>query len=377
MQTKDKDKTRNVQQTGEYSIERTIPLGHFARRKRAKANKTAGGTPSANFMNKVFRPIPLIRLNPLFTGNNYDFLYKSARNYSKLLGSSFKFKSQKNDFAGLLRYFEKLLPNGQRLALIRKGKKLSFQVRFGYDYLIGEVFYIPIEILDNAEGIFREILLSFFQHFRHTHRFSKKEFFYDYEVIADCYLEECYYEDEQNLEILEFLNAYKDGYIHDIFSLVYQNPNRSTEELEKLIENYTPKNCLEENLLISVKEGVSLIKTGKSIFSYVRHPREVDENFYAVEYDFVIEAERLLRLVYSENDYVTEKYLEFINTEVGEVPNEYLPCQSMDLTPNTDELLKDGFVEHFFSWLMNFIDNIGSIDLKDLKVIKDNKDTKN
>jgi len=371
MQTK--DKTRNVQPTGKHSIERTIPLGHFARRKRAKANETAVGKPSVNFLSKVFHPIPLIRLNPLFTGKNYDFLYKSARNYSKLLGSSFNFKPQKNDFARLFRYFEKLLPNGQQLALIQKGKKLSFQVRFGYDYLIGEVFYIPIEILDNAEGIFREILLSFFQHFRHMHRFSKKECFYDYEIIVDYYLEDLYHEDDQDPEILEFLKAYKDGYIHDIFSLVYQKSKHPIKELEKLIENYTPKNCLEKSLLISVKEGINLIKTGKNIFSYVRHPREVDENFYAVEYDFIIEAERLLRLVYSENDYVTESYLEYLNAENSQYSNEYVPCQSMDLTPGADHLIEAGFVEHFFTWLAEFISIVDKVNT-DLKVIKDLKD---
>jgi hypothetical protein len=60
----------------------------------------------------------------------------------------------------------------------------------GNDFLIGEVFFIPIAILNKTEGAFRDIILSFFQVFYRAHHFPKKEDLYDYEVIVDYYMEE-------------------------------------------------------------------------------------------------------------------------------------------------------------------------------------------
>ena len=368
MQTK--TKARASQPVGKHILSGTVPFGNFTRRKLSKADKTAGGKPASNFLNTVFSPIPAFRFNRLFNRDNYDFLYESARNYSTLLGSSFDFSIQENDFTGLFQYFEELLPGEQQLLLIEKNKKLSFQIRFGCDFLIGEVFFIPIEILNKTEGVFRDILLLFFQFFHQRHCFFKKENFYDYELIVDCYIEN-WLEEEQEPEILDFLKAYKEGYIHDTFSLIYQKPKRSIGELEKLIEKYIPQNDREENLLATVRQGVTIMNMGKNIFSYACRPKKNDGHFYDVEEDCVIEAERMLRLVYSNSDYVTDNYLEYINTESDNLPNEYFPRQSVDLSPNTNRLLEVDFVECFFTWLMEFIQALKSLkSLKSLKPLK-------
>jgi len=319
-----------------------------------------------NFLNTVFRPIPVIRLNPLFNRKNYDFLYLSARNYSRLLGSSFDYLPQEKDFTGLFRYFEEQLPCGQHLLLIEENSKLSFKVWFGYDFLISEVFFIPIEILNKTEGMFRDILLSFFQHFHQAYHFTKKENFYDYEMIVDFYFEEWNeIEHEDDTELRNFLKAYRDGYINDTFSLIYQKSGRSIEELEKLIGNYAPRNSMEENLLISIKQGINIINMNKNIFSYVCRPEKDDKNFYdADEDDGMIEAERMLRFVYSRYDYVTEGYLECINSDSGYIANEYFPRQSQTLTPDTNRLLEVDFVECFFTWLTEFIKKLHDYENK-------------
>jgi hypothetical protein len=72
---------RTLQPPGEHSYKRTVEGGRFVENKRSKANETANGRPAHDFMNTVFHPIPATRLPPLFNGNNYDFLYHSARNY--------------------------------------------------------------------------------------------------------------------------------------------------------------------------------------------------------------------------------------------------------------------------------------------------------
>jgi hypothetical protein len=103
-------------------------------------------------------------------------------------------------------------------------------------------------------------------------------------MVIDCYFEELHNSEDDtdtdtDTDLENFLKAYREGYINDTFSLIYQNPGRSTGELVKLVESYTPRNREEENLLITVKQGIDIINTGKNIFSYLKRPKEDDDNF--------------------------------------------------------------------------------------------------
>lgn len=350
-------KGRTSQSFGEHTLKRVATHRRFAGDERSKKGASPGGKPMGNFLNTVFRPVPATRFHPLFNGDNYDFLYQSARNYSRLLGSSFDLTGQEKDFAGLFRYFENRLPQGQHLLLIEKGKSLSFKLMFGSDFLTGEVFFIPIEILNRTEGTFRDILLTFFQLFQQMHKLERKEHLYDYEMIVDGYLDDRYEKDDDP-KTEAFLKAYRDGYINDTFSLVYQQSSRSSGELEKLIESYTPKNDREENLLKSIKQGINIIDMNKNIFDYVRRPGKDDENFQDADDECIIEAERMIRFVYSGNDYVSESFLECLNAESADSASEYFPRNSPVLTPETDCLIEVDFVECFFTWLMEFIKSL-------------------
>jgi hypothetical protein len=350
-------KGRILQLSGKHSIKRVASNRRFTGDKRSEKDASPGGKSAGNFLNTVFQPIPATRFYSLFNGNNYDYLYRSAKNYSRLLGSSFDLRRQENDFAGLFRYFENRLPQEQHLMLVEENKKLLFKIFFGNDFLISEVFFIPLKVLNTTEGTFRDVILTFFQLFQQMHKLAWKKYLYDYEMIVDGYLDE-WYEQDDDPKLRNFLKAYKEGYIDDIFSLVYQKPNRSIGKLEKLIESYIPKNNKEENLLTSIKQGINIIGMNKNIFDYVCRPGKDDENFYDVDDDCIIEAERLLRFVYSGNNYVTDGYLEYINTESHDIANEYFPRNSLVLTPKTDELLDVDFVECFFTWLTEFIKNL-------------------
>ncbi|GHV52182.1 hypothetical protein FACS1894181_15050 [Bacteroidia bacterium] len=270
------------------------------------------------------------------------------------MGSSFDLIPDEKDFTELFRYFGGLLPQGQHLLLMEENRKLSFKVWFGDDFLVGEAFFIPIQILEKTEGTIRDILLPFFQLFRQMHRFARKEHLYDYEMTVDGYLEEwCEQDSEPGLR--DFLKAYRDGYINDTFSLIYQKPGCPVGKLEKLIEDYTPENEAEKRLTASIRQGINILRMNKSIFSHVRRPAGNDYNFYGADDECIIEAERLLRFVYSGNDYVSECLLEYINTESRDSANEYFPRNSLVLSPETGRLLEVDFVECFFTWLTEFI----------------------
>ena len=353
MQTKE----RTLQPIGKNSSQGTFTHGRFKGNNHTKTDEAAGGRPKNDFLKKIFRPIPATRFNPLFNSGNYDFLYCSARNYLKLAGSSFDLTPQAKDFTGLFLYFQKQLPEGQQLLLAEENEKLFFKVLFGDDFLVSEVFFIPINILNRTEGIFRDILLTFFRHLWQTHHFPKKDELYDYEMIVDSYFEG-WYECDDDPEMRDFLEAYGKGYINDTFSLIYQKPIRSVPELEKLIKRYTPKSKTEKRLIASIRQGINILLMNKNIFKYVHRPGIDDSNFDNVDENCIIEAERLIRFVYSSSDYVTESYLESINTEIGDSTSEYFPRKFLVLTPETDCLLEVDFVECFFSWLSEFINEL-------------------
>lgn len=346
---------RVVQPPGKHSCKRTVEVGCLSRNKRSKKNEAANGRPAHGFLNAVFRPIPAIRLNPLFSRKNYDFLYRSARNYLELSGSSFDLKRQEKDFTGLFRHLEGLLPQGQRLLLTEENKRLSFKIFFGDDFLCGEVFFIPIEILNRTEGMFRDILLGFFQLFHQAHHFPAKEDLYDYEMIMENYFEEWCELDDDDPKVRALLEAYREGYINDTFSLVCQKPCRSTGELEQLLANYRTKDEREKRLIASIRHGINIIRMNENIFRYVCRPGENDGNFHVTGDEYIIEAERMIRFVYSGSDHISGSLLECINTESYDSANEYFPRRSLVLTPETDHLLEVDFVECFFTWLTGFI----------------------
>jgi hypothetical protein len=122
-----------------------------------------------------------------------------------------------------------------------------------------------------------------------------------------------------------------------------------------MIKRHAVKNEAEKRLITSINQGINILLMDKNIFDHVCRPGKDDENFYDADEDSVIEADRLIRFVYSGNDYVSESYLEYINTESQDIANEYFPGNSLVLTPETDELLKVDFVECFFTWLTEFI----------------------
>ena len=345
---------RNAQPFGKNSSQRTFSRRDFTRNKHSKTYEAGGGRPKNNFLKKVFRPIPAVRFSPLYNTDNYDCLLASAKNYAMLLGSHFDYVPRKNDLYGLYRYFQKNLPEGQHLSLIEENKKLFFKLFFGYDFLIGEVFFIPLGILNRIEGALRDIILTFFRYLQHSLHLPRKEDLFDYEMIVDLY-EEGYYSDEDERETSDFLKAYRSGYINDTFSLIYQKPEQKIEALDKITNLYIPENEQEKLLIATIVQGSNILKENINILKYACRPENGDPNFYDFDDECIIEAERLIRFVYSSQDYVTENYLELLNNEIADSASEYFPRKSLILTPKTDDLLEVDYVERFFAWLKEFI----------------------
>ena len=203
-------------------VERTVAHGRFKWRKRSKTDEAAGGRPAPHFLNRVFRPLPAIRFHPLFNRKNYDCLHVSAKNYAGLTGSHFDFPASKPDFPGLLYYLESLLPPQQHVLLVEDTGRLSFKIWFGTDFLIREVFFIPADILNRTEGRFRDILLAFFQLFRHVHGFPARDDLFDYRMIVEEY-ETWQEDDDDEPERRGFIRAYRSGYIHETFAEFISN----------------------------------------------------------------------------------------------------------------------------------------------------------
>jgi hypothetical protein len=107
-----------------------------------------------------------------------------------------------------------------------------------------------------------------------------------------------------------------------------------------------------------------LCKPNISIYRYVCRPASNDENFVETDDDYIIEADRFIRYVYSSGDYVSEGYIEHLNAECGEYAHEYFRRNSLILSPETCRLLEVDYVESFFTWLDEFIYNLNKYETK-------------
>ena len=98
-------------------------------------------------------------------------------------------------------------------------------------------------------------------------------------------------------------------------------------------------------------EGLKLCKSGNSIMHYTYQAIITDDD---LEYNQV-EMDRIILVVYDVNDLVSENMFDWVSQEANENGYEFLSAGYLDLTPDTDTLLKkDTYVKEFLNWINRF-----------------------
>lgn len=118
------------------------------------------------------------------------------------------------------------------------------------------------------------------------------------------------------------------------------------KNLVSALNRYQPNNEFEEQLVELFKEGLAFIGKDKpSIMSYGYDPLyDEDRDYHPVD------MERMIRIVYDLDDFVTEWMMDWANNELRE-SYDISPATQFTIGPDTTELFSmDRYPDNFFKW---------------------------
>lgn len=332
------------------SAERTgkLPENRYKRKKEKSHSRVQD--PGNDFLKEQFNDISLIDNDPLFSEKNYAYLYDSARNYAGLLENEFTEAYEPKEFRKLYTALDSIIPQGQVLSLSEREGLLYFSVSEpSYSNML---FYIPCEIVDKTEGKFREILLEFFRILKFTQGLQAQKDSYH----CDGLFQEIEMYEDEGIEVrhehLDLLKSYNDGAIGKTLSLINEHPEYAPNELRSILAKYEPASDREEKVLKLIDEGLELMEPEIPILRYAK-AFDLDPDGY-----IPMGAEELIMIVYAD-DWMVGQMIESVNVSCSECEPELFCVGDLDLTPQTDCLMrKDGFVESFISWVLKLCNEL-------------------
>lgn len=333
---------------------RTRPKGYSSRRKQAEKSNTEVRESGNDFLTSIFKPIRIIDIDPLYSEENYKYLYDSAKNYTRLLEKEFSIDYDPGNFNNLYTEFDKKVPTGQSLYIIEKDNKLHFKITQAYDN--NTLYYIPCEIIDKSSGTFRDILIEFFCILRYTQKLTPQMDSYHCTGL----MEELEYQEESGEldlsdDYIQLLKSYRDGDIHNCLELVNSHPKYAPTELQQIISEYKPQSKKESEILVLLLQGLEILKYEISIFQFAEVPNSFDPSGYG---EVPMSADELVMIVYSD-DIIVENMIESVNMSCQECASEYFCAGLIELTPDTEKAMEpEWFVVKFLEWLSKFISKL-------------------
>jgi hypothetical protein len=128
------------------------------------------------------------------------------------------------------------------------------------------------------------------------------------------------------------------------------------KNLSAVLPGYVPNNEFEQQLIDIFKEGLQFIGKDKpSIMHYGYDPLYNDEerDYHPVEMD------RMIQVVYDNNDFVSEWMMEMVNSELRE-SYDISPVTQLTISPETTKLFSmDQYPDNFFKWFDKICTLIG------------------
>lgn len=300
--------------------------------------------PANGFLTARFSPIPISDFDPLFSHKNFMYLYKSVKNYLGLLGVETKTNPDSKDIEALCKELGEHLEQHQEYMLYEKDGCLHLKVMDNReDY---QFYFIPCAIIDRTEGILKEILVSFFSLLQRSQRLTPLSESYFMEMMyEDVYCQRWDNDTDNPSEWDLLLKEYQEGNIRQTLDLVEKDNKYSIPEMKGIIKEYIPASEKESSLLGIILKGLDLFRQGKAILHYAKYP-DIDYDYYPA-----IDIDRIFQIVY-DDDLMLENQIDFTMHEVQESAFEFISGGSIELTPETKEVLKiDEYVIDFIDWL--------------------------
>ena len=328
-----------------------------------KKKKTAAGRNSNDFL--MGRILPIApdyymenageeKIN-LTTRENFDYLHRSALNYTGIIGSSLPFRKKKAspriNIINLYKALENILPEHVNLE-VRNGRLHFCLYRF-HKWPEPRLFWIPLDFTEKLPGQLRGITLEFIRRLMRHHSIQSIKETFQYEM-ARTYLEDYgHYDGEATAREIRsrarLAKMYEKGKFHRL--LERMGKKEFCKDLEGEIQKYHTKKNNEKALLKLIKEGLVYISDGSpSIMQYAY------DAYYSENPDFhPMYLQQQIRVVYDINDIVSDYLVDYYNSCSRET-YDITPVTALDLSPDTEELFSmDDYPERFFRWADEFI----------------------
>ncbi len=359
-----------MQAVGTLSGRKTRPVHHRTDRARRSArseqNKTDYGAQRCrnSFLKTVFTPISpkaVIRNwggvdYNYMTQENYEYLVKSAKRYASLLGVELIHNPGHSTGEGISNIYDELdnIIGEINLNIEPRENKLQFVLWKYHPWSDYTFFWLPVKFTETLNPKLKKIAISFIHQFMHSNGMITTNEAFDVEWILEWAmegLEECDPEDrEKNLIIID---SYKSGKVHRLMERI--DTKCYHKSLATILDNYIPNNEFEKELIELFKEGLQFIGKDKpAIMSYGYDPLDDEERDY-----HPVDMERMIRIVYDLDDFVTEWMMDWANNELREA-YDISPATTVILSPDTDQLFTmDAYPDKFYIWFDKICTLIG------------------
>ncbi|WP_165045784.1 hypothetical protein [Dysgonomonas sp. ZJ709] len=314
--------------------------------KDAKAVRRSGN----DFLTTVFKPIPISKFHPAYCEESYMYLYHSAQNYARLLGADFTLRSETIDIEAIYNALRLIMPKDQYLEIKERDNSLRFVIFNNHEENV--LYYVPCNIIDQAEDTLKDIYISFFSIFQSSQGLLEYKENACFEYFKDELPEP---ESDETIDgdndWLVLLDNYLNGEIGNTLGLLSQEPKYTNRELRKCIKAYKPQTEKESVILNLMHDGLKLFTKG-CIMNFASSPVEGDD-FYLDYYP--VEMGRMMHVVYSTEDVVFENIFEWICNEANDQGYEFFSSGYIELNPKTRKPMKvNKYVELFLDWINKF-----------------------
>lgn len=295
-------------------------------------------------------------MNPIFSDENYQYVYDSVVNYLRLLGKEDQINYNSNDFRDLLVNFEKILcadDEDMYVAYVRdlKGK---LTIKIANRELSQTLYYLPCCIVEKTRGKFKKMLIAFFSLLEKNQKMISFIDSSDFEYLKDEYdfgVESGEFEEEDS-DISTCIKG--DGY--KLLELISCKSEYSLEDVCDYFLKFKPKSRIEERLKPMLIRGLELITSGKIIMHYFDQDCDVYN-------DYEVDTCNVVRIVYKV-DHLCDWLVESFNNACDGASCIYITKGEKILSPDTiDVLTRDPFPDDFLNWYEELIDEINELCL--------------
>lgn len=281
------------------------------------------------------------------TKDNYDYLLDSALKYALLMGINLEHNPGNSIGEGISNIYDELdgIIGDINLNIEPFEDKLQFVLWKYHTWGDYTFYWLPIKFTESLNPKLRRIARSFIHQFMHSNGMVTTNNSFDVEWIlewAEEGLQECNPCDRKRNAGL--LASYKSGKIYRLMERI--DSKSYYKNLPTVLDRYVPNNEFEKGLIGVFKEGLQFIGKDKpSIMSYGYDPLDDEDRDY-----HPVDMERMIRIVYDLDDFVTEWMMDWANNELRE-SYDISPATQFAISPDTTELFSmDQYPDNFFKW---------------------------